>query len=55
MNPIIFKAVVFVENNDALHGHYFYNLTLPEAIDRMKAKGIDPIGNIRMRISVYYW
>jgi hypothetical protein len=53
---IKFKAVTFIEGNDTLHGHYFYEVTLPEAIEKMKAKGIDPTSmkNIRMTIAVYY-
>jgi hypothetical protein len=52
---IEYKAVTFVENNDILHGHYFYNITLPNALQKMKEKGIDPIKKTNMGISVYPW
>lgn len=52
---IKFKAIAFVIDNDIEHGHYFYEITLPDAIAKMKAKGIDPIKNIKMRISLYPW
>ena len=52
-----FKAVTFVVGNDISHGHYFYEVTLPEAIEKMKAKGIDPLSlsNFKMNIAVYPW
>jgi hypothetical protein len=40
MKDLEFKAVVFVEDGDILRGHYFYNITLPEALRRMGEKGI---------------
>lgn len=35
MQDIVFKAVAFVENGDVSKGRYFYNTTLPDAIDKM--------------------
>ena len=56
MNELIkFKAVTFVVDNDIEHGYYFYEITLPDAIAKMKALGIDPIKNIKIRISCYPW
>ena len=57
LNMIKFKAVTFVIGNDISHGHYFYEVTLPEAIEKMKAKGIDPLSlsNFKMNIAVYPW
>ena len=55
MKDIEFKAVAFVTNGDILHGHYFYNVTLPQALDLMKSKGIDPIMNFKTTIAVYPW
>jgi len=52
---IVFKAITFVENDDIRNGHYFYGMTLPEAMEKMKQKGIDPIKNVRMNIAVYPW
>ena len=52
---MIFKAVAFVVNGDILHGHYFYNVTLPQALDLIKSKGIDPIVNVKMTMAVYPW
>jgi len=49
------KAITFVENGDIAKGHYFYNMTLPEALDKMKEKGIDPTKNVKMNIAVYPW
>jgi hypothetical protein len=54
-DDIKFKAVTFVENGDILHGHYFYDVTLPEALDKMKSLGIDPKVNFKMTIAVYYY
>ena len=50
---IKFKAVTFTVPNGK--GYYFYEITLPEALAKMKALGIDPITNFKMNIAVYYW
>jgi len=69
VSDTIYNAVVFVENDNILHGYYFYNaatdssdghifgfkdLTLPKAIQKMNEIGIDPIKNFKMNITVYY-
>ena len=53
VNDIKFKEVTFVVNGDIANGHYFYDVTLPEALQKMKDKGIDVINNFKMNISVY--
>ena len=53
-DDIKFKAITFIENNDKLNGHYFFNTTLPEALQKMKNQEIDPVKNIKMNIAVYY-
>jgi len=49
------KAISFVEKGDILHGHYFYEMTLEEALSKMKEKGIDPIINPKWNIAIYPW
>jgi hypothetical protein len=64
-----FKVITFIIGEDKANGYYFYEashdsdygkifgvigLTLPKAISIMKAKGLDPITNFKMNISVYY-
>lgn len=61
--------MAFIEGGNTLGGHYFYNaasdsdygrifgvtqLTLPKAIAIMKAKGLDPIKNVKVSILCYY-
>jgi hypothetical protein len=55
VNDIKFKAVTFVKGDDSLHGHYFYEITLPEALAKIKEKGFDPINDFKMTIAVYPW
>ncbi len=49
---IKFKAVTF---NDHLgpKGFYFYNITLPEALDKVRQKGYDSLDDFKGRIAVY--
>ena len=70
MKDNVFRAIAFIENGDVKNGRYFYDMTLAEAIEKMKLglkyalteKGfewvsvnpVDPIKNIKMNISVYY-
>lgn len=35
MNDIVFKSISFIEGDDIANGRYFYNTTLPDAIDKM--------------------
>lgn len=55
MKDVKYKAVTFVTNGNIAKGHYFYDITLSEAVNKMKEKGIDPtsILNIKMNISCY--
>ena len=55
MKDIKWKAVVFTMNGDLKNGHYFYNVTLHEALLLMAVKGLDPVKNIKMNIAVYPW
>ena len=50
-----YKAVTFVTSGEFAKGHYFYDVTLPQALLKMKEKGIDPIDmkNIKMNIACY--
>ena len=52
-----FKAITFIVNLDIVNGHYFYNVTMTEALTNMKEKGIDPTSmlNIKMNIACYYY
>lgn len=69
MQPINFNAISFIESGKLEKGYFFYNsnhdsnennffsvkdLTLPKAIDILKAKGIDVIKNLKINIKVYY-
>jgi hypothetical protein len=55
MKNVVFKAISFVENGDISHGHYFYDITLSEAIAKMIEQGLNPILNIKVSIACYYW
>jgi len=56
MKDIEWKEVVFVENGDLKHGHFFFNITLPEALKKMAEKGLpDPVKNAKVSIQVYPW
>jgi hypothetical protein len=52
---IEWKAIAFVKNGDIRHGHYFYNMTLPEALKEMGKLGMDPLKDIGIAIAVYPW
>lgn len=67
---VILKAVTFVVDGNLAEGYFFYNspydsgdghihgmidLTLPKAIAKMQALGLDPIKNFKMNIAVYYY
>jgi hypothetical protein len=46
-----FKAVVF---GDGTKEYCCMDCTLPEALEQIKAKGIDPVKNFKMSIVVHY-
>ena len=51
-----YKAVTFVTNGDIANGHYFYDITLPDALLKMNEKGIDPTDikkHSKMNIACY--
>lgn len=52
-----FKAVTFIVNGDIAHGHYFYDITLSDALLKMKELKIDAVSmlNKNMNISCYYY
>ncbi len=43
MQPIKYKAVTFVIGGDIANGHYYYNLTLPEAIQKILESKNNPM------------
>ncbi len=69
LHEVKFRSVVVYQHGKESEGHYFYNatsdsdyghiygvkdLTLSKAIGILKAKGLDPIPNIKLNIAVYY-
>ena len=55
MKDVVFKAIAFIENGDIKYGHYFFDITLLEAIAKMVEQGLNPIQNIKVSIACYYW
>jgi hypothetical protein len=47
-----FKKIVFKEDEKE---YCFYEMTLPDSIEKMKIMGIDVIKNTKITISVYYY
>ena len=68
MSDTIYKFITVVEGTNLSKGYFFYNnqresecdnlfnvskLTLPKAMAILKAKGINPVVNFKMTITVY--
>jgi len=52
MEDVKFKMVEFEESGK---GQIFYDITLPNAVKKMKELGNDPVKNMKMKISVFYY